>query len=157
MADAISAIFAAAHVWLQPLATVIAGTLAVLAAAIAYRAVTRQIKANAENVQKQIDAAAAEERKNRDADWARMRRQEVLDLLLDTGQKATKLAQIARSYSMATDPELSDDPPDENVTAPLVEEFAEIVAPDRWQIMLGKLEMHGLTAVSATLSTRRNR
>ena len=74
--------------WLQPLATVIAGLLAIGAAAIAYVAVTRQIKANTENVRKQISAAAAEQQKNRAADWAKMRRQEVLDLVLEAGNIA---------------------------------------------------------------------
>lgn len=64
MADAIDAMFAAANVWLQPLATIIAGLLAVLAAAIAYRAVKRQIEANAENVRDQIAAAAAQGQKD---------------------------------------------------------------------------------------------
>ncbi len=151
-------------VWLQPLATVITGLLAVLAAAIAYRAVTRQIKANAENVQKQIDAAAAEQQKNRDADWARLRRQEVLDLLLEAGTMARKLLGIAVSYSLATDPELSrgdgltrEDAElgrkqDERVRDATLKEFAELNSPDRLPIMLDKLKMHGLAAVEESLS-----
>ena len=41
----------ALSVWLQPLATVITGLFALIAAIVAYRAVTRQIQANAKNVQ----------------------------------------------------------------------------------------------------------
>jgi hypothetical protein len=48
----------ALSVWLQPLATVVTGLFALIAAIVAYRAVTRQIRANAENVQAQIDANA---------------------------------------------------------------------------------------------------
>ena len=74
----------ALSVWLQPVATVITGLFALMAAIVAYRAVTRQIRANAENVQAQIDATAAQQQKNREAEWARLRRQEVLDLVLVT-------------------------------------------------------------------------
>lgn len=49
---------------LQP--TVIAGSLALVGAVIAYKAVTRQ-----------INAAADQQKKNRDAEWARLRRAEV--------------------------------------------------------------------------------
>ena len=80
--------------WLQPLATIVAALLAIGGAVIAYRAVKCQ-----------IDAAAAQQPKNRDAEWARMRRTEVLDLLLDVRNLARKLASIARTYSLATDPD----------------------------------------------------
>ncbi len=73
----------ALSVWLQPLATVITGLFALMAAIVAYRAVTRQIQANAKNVQAQIDAAAAQQQKNREAEWAMLRRKEVLDLVLE--------------------------------------------------------------------------
>jgi hypothetical protein len=77
----------ALNVWLQPLATVVTGLFALTAAIVAYRAVTRQIRANAESVQAQIDAnaravqdqidaTAAQQQKNREAEWARLRRQE---------------------------------------------------------------------------------
>jgi hypothetical protein len=68
-------------VWLQPLATVLTGIFAVIAATVTYRAVKRQIDANAQNVQDQIHAAAEQQQKNREADWAVMRRKEVLDIL----------------------------------------------------------------------------
>jgi flagellar biosynthesis/type III secretory pathway M-ring protein FliF/YscJ len=71
----------ALSVWLQPLATVITGLFALIAAIFAYRAVTRQIRANAENLQAQIDAAAAQQQKNREAEWAMLRRKEVLAIL----------------------------------------------------------------------------
>jgi hypothetical protein len=71
----------ALSVWLQPLATVITGLFALIAAIVAYRAVTRQIRANAENLQAQIDAAAAQQQKNREAEWAMLRRKEVLAIL----------------------------------------------------------------------------
>lgn len=98
MADAVNAIFAAANVWLQPLATVIAGTLAVLAAVIAYRAVTRQIKANAENVQKQIDANALAVSHQIAADRSERRRAERIDLAAEGATLVTELAKIAFAY-----------------------------------------------------------
>jgi hypothetical protein len=85
-------------VWLQPLATVITGLLAVLAAAIAYRAVTRQIKANAENVQKQIDANASAVSAQIAADRSERRRAERIELATDGAALVTELAQIAFAY-----------------------------------------------------------
>jgi hypothetical protein len=85
-------------VWLQPLATVITGLLAVLAAAVAYRAVTRQIKANAENVQKQIDANALAVSAQIAADRSERRRAERIDLATDGVTLVTDLAQIAFNH-----------------------------------------------------------
>jgi hypothetical protein len=82
-------------VWLQPLATVTTGLLAVLAAAIAYRAVTCQIEANAENVQKQIDANARAVSAQIAADRSERRRAERVDLATDAATMVTELAQIA--------------------------------------------------------------
>jgi ribosomal silencing factor RsfS len=134
--------------WLQPLATIIAGTLAVLAAAIAYRAVTRQIKANAENVQKQIDAAAAEQQKNRADEWARMRRREVLDLLVEAGHLTQKLSSIATTFELHVEnPQIFSDPEDHRVKETLKAEYAELDL----QILINKLKVLGLTAVSDAL------
>jgi hypothetical protein len=85
-------------VWLQPLATVITGLLAVLAATIAYRAVTRQIKANAKNVQKQIDANALAVSAQIAADRSERRRAERVDLAADAATMVDELAQTAVAY-----------------------------------------------------------
>ncbi|WP_322860193.1 hypothetical protein U8D42_16655 [Mycobacterium europaeum] len=148
MADAVNAVFVAADVWLQPLATVIAGALAVMAAAIAYRAVTRQIKANAENVQKQIDATAAEQQKNRAADWAKMRRREVLDLVLEAGNIARRLESIGHTYAMRE----GVDPDEEDRLNAAFREFRELNVPDRLPLVMENLKMHGLTAPAEAVS-----
>lgn len=69
--------------WLQPLATVTTGLLAVLAATIAYRAVKRQIMATAENVQKEIAANAAGVSAQIAADRSERRRAERIDVAAD--------------------------------------------------------------------------
>jgi hypothetical protein len=152
LADAIQAFFDAAKIWLQPLATVIAGTLAIAAAAIAYRAATRQIKSNADNVNKQIVAAAADQQKNRDAEWDRLRRQEVRDVLLTAKTTARRLLEIAATYKNVTDPDRSPTPDDERLADLAAQEFQEIVAEDRLNIVLDELKMYGLPAVASSLS-----
>jgi hypothetical protein len=134
--------------WLGPSATVAAALLALGGAITAYRAVKRQIDANAKNVQDQIDAAADQQRKNRDAEWARMRRDEVLDLLEDAGRTARKLANAARTYSLvAENPELFDSPEDQHRQD--IQEFPEITA--NALIVVDRLKLHGLTTVSGPL------
>ncbi|OBA70608.1 hypothetical protein A5641_12215 [Mycobacterium sp. 1554424.7] len=86
--------------FLQPLATVTAGALAVLAAVIAYRAVTRQISANAVSVQKQIDANALAVSAQIAADRSERRRAERLELVDHGAALVTKLAQIAIAYEL---------------------------------------------------------
>jgi len=159
--------------WLTPLATVLAGLLALAGAAVAYRAVKRQINANAQNVQDQIDAstrdvrdqieantrtvqdqidaAAAEQQKNREAEWARLRRREVLDLLEEARLTARKLASIAKDYCLvAENPELFNSPEDQRLKERQPVEFAKIYPSV--PILMDKLEMHELTAVSESLS-----
>jgi hypothetical protein len=137
-------------VWLQPLATLIAGAFVLAAAVIAYRAVTRQIAANAQAVQDQIDAAAAQQQKNRDAEWARLRRQEVLDLLEEAGRMARKLANAATTYSLvAENPALFDSPDDQRRQEMQDWEFPEITA--NTSIVVDRLKLHGLTTVSGPL------
>jgi hypothetical protein len=80
--------------------------VAVLAAAIAYRAVTRQIKANAENVQKQIDANALAVSAQIAADRSERRRAERVDLAADAATLVTVLAQIAFNYETYSSPNL---------------------------------------------------
>lgn len=84
--------------WLQPLATVTTGLLAVLAATIAYRAVKRQIMATAENVQKEIAANAAGVSAQIAADRSERRRAERIDVAADGATLVTELAQIAFAY-----------------------------------------------------------
>jgi hypothetical protein len=152
IADAVQAFFDAAHVWLQPLATVIAGTLAIAAAGIAYRAATRQIKATAENVNKEIAAAAAEQKKNRDAEWDKLRRQEVRDVLLKAKTTARRLLEIAATYSNVTDPDRSPGPDDARLASLMAEQFREIVVEDRLNRVLDELRMYGLPDVASSLS-----
>lgn len=94
------------YVWAQPVATVGAALIALVAAALAYWGVSRQIKANAENVQKQMDAAAqntrdqleAMERHRRDDradEWLRLARSERRELLFDAYRLADRLARLA--------------------------------------------------------------
>jgi hypothetical protein len=134
--------------WLQPMATVLTGLFALVAAIVAYRAVTRQIKANAENVQKQIDAAAAEAQKNRATDWAKMRRQEVLDLVLEAGNIARRLESIGHSYSTYE----GVDPEEESRLDAAFNEFTELNAPDHLPLVMANLKMHGLTALAEAVS-----
>jgi hypothetical protein len=86
------------RVWLQPIATVITGLLAVLAAGIAYRAVTRQIEANAKNVQKQIDADASAVSAQIAADRSERRRAERIDVATRGATLVAELTQIAFAY-----------------------------------------------------------
>jgi len=116
------------------------------------KAVQDQIAANANAVQDQIAAAATQQQKNRDAEWARLRRQEVLDLLAEAGTMARKLLEIAVTYSRVTDPERSQSPDDERLRDLKATEFRQLNSPDRLPIVLDKLKMHGLTAVSSSLS-----
>ena len=140
----------ALSVWLQPLATVVTGLLALIAAIVAYRAVTRQIQANAENVQAQIDAAAAQQQKNREAEWGMLRHKEVLDILEEAGHLARKLARAAREDKLiAEDPALFDSPDGQRRRELQVEEFPEITA--NVSIVDDRLKMHGLITVLTPL------
>jgi hypothetical protein len=136
----------ALSVWLQPVATVITSLFALMAAIVAYRAVTRQIRANAENVQAQIDAAAAQQQKNREAEWGMLRHKEVLDILEEAGHLARKLARAAREDKLiAEDPALFDSPDGQRRRELQVEEFPEITA--NVSIVDDRLKMHGLITV----------
>jgi hypothetical protein len=140
----------ALSVWLQPLATVITGLFALIAAIVAYRAVTRQIRANAENLQAQIDAAAAQQQKNREAEWAMLRRKEVLAILEEAGHLARKLARAAREDKrIAEDPALFDSPDGQRRRELQDEEFPEITA--NVSIVDDRLKMHGLITVLTPL------
>jgi hypothetical protein len=140
----------ALSVWLQPVATVITGLFALMAAIVAYRAVTRQIRANAENVQAQIDAAAAQQQKNREAEWGMLRHKEVLDILEEAGHLARKLARAAREDKLiAEDPALFDSPDGQRRRELQVEEFPEITA--NVSIVDDRLKMHGLITVLTPL------
>ena len=140
----------ALSVWLQPVATVITGLFALMAAIVAYSAVTRQIRANAENVQAQIDAAAAQQQKNREAEWGMLRHKEVLDILEEAGHLARKLARAAREDKLiAEDPALFDSPDGQRRRELQVEEFPEITA--NVSIVDDRLKMHGLITVLTPL------
>ena len=140
----------ALSVWLQPVATVITSLFALMAAIVAYRAVTRQIRANAENVQAQIDAAAAQQQKNREAEWGMLRHKEVLDILEEAGHLARKLARAAREDKLiAEDPALFDSPDGQRRRELQVEEFPEITA--NVSIVDDRLKMHGLITVLTPL------
>jgi hypothetical protein len=163
------------YFWLGPLATVVTGLLALGGAIIAFFAVKRTIRANADNVQDQIDAnnkavqdqiaanakgvqdqidaAAAQQQKNHDAEWARMRRKEVLDLLVEAGHMARKLASVATTYAtIAENPETFNHPEDHRLKEKQVEEFADLnVREVSVRVMVDKLAMHGLTTVSTAL------
>jgi hypothetical protein len=152
------------YFWLGQLAAFATGILALVGAIIAFCAVRRTIRASAKNVQDQIDAnskavqdqiaaGAAEQYKNRDAEWARMRRKEVLDLLLEAGQMARKLASVATTYAtIAENPETFNHPEDHRLKGKQVEEFADLNLREvSVRVMVDKLAMHGLTTVSTAL------
>lgn len=141
------------YFWLGPVATIVTGLLALAGAIVAYRAVTRQIDANAKNVQKQIDAAAVQAQKDRDYEWARMRRGEVLDLLQETRYLARELALTASNYRIHTPSpgtpagwDENDDPQERHQSEARFLEL-EVDVP----ILMDKLTMHELPDVSNAL------
>ena len=99
-------------------------------------------------MRKQISAAAAEQQKNRAADWAKMRRQEVLDLVLEAGNIARRLESIGHTYSTYE----GVDPDEEDRLDAAFREFRELNAPDRLLLVMESLKMHGLTALAEALS-----
>ena len=76
----------------------------------------------------------------------------MLDLVLDAGNMARRLASVARTYSFATDPELDHGPDDERLKDAAVKEFRELNSPDRLLVVMHKLKMHGLVDVSESLT-----
>jgi hypothetical protein len=64
---------------------------------------------------------------------------------------ARKFLEIAATYSGVTDPDRSPGPDDERLANLKAKEFRELVSPDRLPIVLDKLKMHGLAAVSQSL------
>lgn len=131
---------AAVQPWLQPIATVVAGLLALTGALIAFKAVTRQ-----------IEAAAEQHTKNRDAEWARLRRSELLDVLLEAARVARQLAGVATNYEIRIENselfrELDDQPLEEQLKK-LADDFYALEA----RVLVEKLKLLGADEVSGAL------
>jgi hypothetical protein len=86
--------------WLNgPTATLMAAFLTLIGAAIAFWAVNRQIKANAQAVNDQIEANTASVRNQIEADAAQRRRAERLDVVTDAASLVHDLAALATRYA----------------------------------------------------------
>jgi hypothetical protein len=127
--------------WAQPVATVIAGLLALAGAAVAFQAVQREIK-----------SADNQQAKNRAHDRTLARRAERLAVLTDASELAHKLQSQAgrvraikeNDQAMELDPELSAD------------RINEVRRDDHRLeagLMARKLKLHGLSGASIALQT----
>lgn len=99
--------------WAQPSVTILAALLALAAAGVALWGVSRQIKANADNVQRQIDAAsenireqlaaaASQRERDRADEWRRLLRIEHRDRMLDVHRMSGTLYRLGLTYRFYT-------------------------------------------------------
>jgi hypothetical protein len=124
----------------QPFATLITGAMAVVAAVIAFCAVNRQ-----------INAAAEQQKKNREAEWARLRRGEMLDLLMEAARMSRQLAGLATNYEVRIEnPNLfkqHDDEPLDQQLEKLKDDFYALEG----HLLVDKLDLLGAEEVSHAL------
>ncbi|WP_155290325.1 hypothetical protein [Rhodococcoides fascians] len=124
--------------WLtQPVATILAASIALLAAAVAYRGVLRQIKAN-----------RSENRKNRLSDLKIAQRSETIEVLTKAADAADALCGVATGFQVAVEnPELFDDP--EKAKSDAKSEFDSLYTSTRF--LIRKLDVIGLEKSSLRL------
>ncbi|MCG7595765.1 hypothetical protein [Mycobacterium sp. PSTR-4-N] len=124
----------------QPIATLIASGFTLAGAGIAFWAVNRQIK-----------AAAQQQEKNRQAEWARTRRSEMLDVLMEAARIARHTSGIATNFELRVEePQMfaNDAQPLQQQLDELKNDFYALEAG----LLVAKLDLLGLEGVSSALN-----